>query len=285
MTSVSRPGGARRRRRRAARGRAATSFDRMRLMWVLTVASLRNSPFAISELLRPRAASRNTSRSRAVSVAERLRRLDRRGARVEVPEQLARRRRGDDGGAGVHGADRRRAGTPGRSPSAGTRSRRRGSPGSPPRRGRRWSARSPAGSRSTAPPASATMRSVASMPSMTGIRMSISTTSGRASRDELDAVAAVARLAHEREVGLGVHQHPDAGAEQRLVVDQRDADRRAHASASVGAALVGGRSGAPAARRARRSGPPRARRSGARRRAARARSCRRCRGRWMPRPS
>src|SRR5215467_4802417 len=39
--------------------------------WVLTVASLTNSPSAISALLRPRASSRSTSCSRAVSEASR----------------------------------------------------------------------------------------------------------------------------------------------------------------------------------------------------------------------
>ena len=64
------------------------------------------------------------------------------------------------------------------------------------------------------------------MPSMTGIRMSMSTTSGCGRCGELDAVAPSPASPDELEVGLGVDQHPDAGAEQRLVVDERDADRR-----------------------------------------------------------
>ena len=60
------------------------------------------------------------------------------------------------------------------------------------------------------------------------MRMSISTTSGRGRAHDVDRLAPVGRLAHDLEVGLRVDEHADAGAEQRLVVDEHDADRRAH---------------------------------------------------------
>jgi hypothetical protein len=40
-------------------------------------------------------------------------------------------------------------------------------------------------------------------------------------RDGLDPVAG---LTDEDQVGLGLHEHPDAGTEQRLVVDEADPD-------------------------------------------------------------
>ena len=68
---------------------------------------------------------------------------------------------------------------------------------------------------------------------MTGILMSMSTTSGRVAAHDGDPLAAVGGLAHDFEVGLRVDQHADAGAEERLVVDERDADRT-HAGTPVG---------------------------------------------------
>ena len=74
--------------------------------------------------------------------------------------------------------------------------------------------------------ASRSSSAVAARPSITGIRMSISTTSGRAARTTSTRLAPVGRLGDDLEVGLRVDEHADAGAEQRLVVDERDADRR-----------------------------------------------------------
>ena len=64
------------------------------------------------------------------------------------------------------------------------------------------------------------------MPSTSGIRMSISTTSGRSARAMLDRLAAVGRLADDLDVGLGVEDHPEAVAHQGLVVGDQDADHR-----------------------------------------------------------
>ena len=94
------------------------------------------------------------------------------------------------------------------------------------------------------------------------MRTSISTTSGRSSPARADRLAAVGGLADDLDVGLGVEDHPEAGAHERLVVGEQDADHRA---------------------RPRRSGRPRADREAAagrgpasscRRRARRARACR-----------
>ena len=76
-----------------------------------------------------------------------------------------------------------------------------------------------------------------------GIRTSISTTSGRSRATSATASRAVAGLADDLEVGLGVEDHAEAAAHERLVVGEQDAD--AH--------------GAPpaAAARGRRKPPPR----------------------------
>ena len=59
--------------------------------------------------------------------------------------------------------------------------------------------------------------------------MSMSMTSGRVAAASATPSAPFAGLADELEVGLGGDQHADAGAEQRLVVDEGDADAVAHA--------------------------------------------------------
>src|SRR5439155_25224687 len=41
---------------------------------------------------------------------------------------------------------------------------------------------------------------------------------------EFDGFLAVARLTHHRQVGLGFEDHPEAAAQQRLVVRQQDRD-------------------------------------------------------------
>ena len=65
---------------------------------------------------------------------------------------------------------------------------------------------------------------VASTPSMTGIRMSMSTTSGRSRRAASTAGPSVRRLAHHPKVGLSLQDHAKAGAQQRLVVDDEQVD-------------------------------------------------------------
>ena len=66
---------------------------------------------------------------------------------------------------------------------------------------------------------------VASIPSITGIRTSITTTSGARLRRELDRLPAVGRLADDLQVVLGVDQRGERGPQQRLVVDDEDAGR------------------------------------------------------------
>ena len=74
---------------------------------------------------------------------------------------------------------------------------------------------------------------------MPGIRMSISTTWGRRSRDERERRLAVGGLGDHRDVGLGVQQRPEPGPHERLVVGDHDAD---HVSSPPGP----GRASAPA---------------------------------------
>ena len=62
---------------------------------------------------------------------------------------------------------------------------------------------------------------------MLGMRMSISTTSGGAAWTAVDRLAAVAGLADHLDVGLGVEDHAEAGADELLVVRDQDADHRA----------------------------------------------------------
>ena len=55
------------------------------------------------------------------------------------------------------------------------------------------------------------------------MRMSIRTTSGRRRRTTSTALRPSARLAHDRDVGLGVEDHAEAGAQQPLVVGDHHA--------------------------------------------------------------
>ena len=74
-------------------------------------------------------------------------------------------------------------------------------------------------------PSRATMRRVASMPSMFGIRMSRRRTSGCRSRTSRGPVP-VFGLADDLDVGACVEDHPKAAADEGLVVGDRDADHR-----------------------------------------------------------
>ena len=76
----------------------------------------------------------------------------------------------------------------------------------------------------------ATIRRVPSIPSTSGIRTSISTTSGSARVHERSGLRAVARLADDLDVGLGVQDQPEAAANEGLVVGEDDADRHADGS-------------------------------------------------------
>ena len=71
---------------------------------------------------------------------------------------------------------------------------------------------------------SAQMVSVAARPSMPGIRMSMTTTSGRCDAGEVDRLRAVGGLADDLQVLAGVDQHPEGAAQERLVVGEEDAD-------------------------------------------------------------
>ena len=77
-----------------------------------------------------------------------------------------------------------------------------------------------------------TIRRVASMPSVPGMRTSIRTTSGRSCAGQSHGLGAVRRLADRVHVGLGVQDHAERHAQQRLVVGEQDADR--HAAPSSG---------------------------------------------------
>ena len=129
----------------------------------------------------------------------------------------------------------------------------------------------------------ATTRRVASMPSSSGMRMSISTTSGFSRRGHVDRLHAVDGLADHVDVVLGVEDHPEAGADERLVVGDHDA--HAHALASSGsrgapaASAASPRLAAAAVPRPRTRRRAAGRRAGRRRSRARARACRRARGR------
>ena len=78
------------------------------------------------------------------------------------------------------------------------------------------------------------MRRVASRPSMTGIRMSINTTSGWVRDDEVDGRCPVGGAADDVQVGCRVEQHLEPCADQSLVVDHRDADHRVATGVSIG---------------------------------------------------
>ena len=68
---------------------------------------------------------------------------------------------------------------------------------------------------------------VAAMPSCTGIRMSMTTTSGQQAPGLPDRVGAVPGLADDLHVRFGVENHPEPGAHQGLIVGEQDPD---HAS-------------------------------------------------------
>ena len=67
-----------------------------------------------------------------------------------------------------------------------------------------------------------------SSPSMPGMRMSISTTSGWCSGHRAGDLAAVGGLADDRDVVGAREQHRQPGADERVVVDDQDADPVAH---------------------------------------------------------
>ena len=77
-------------------------------------------------------------------------------------------------------------------------------------------------------------RRVASSPSITGIRMSIRTTSGRVRLLGVDGLRAVAGLGDDADLRVGLEDHPEAGADERLVVGDQDADGHAGTPASSG---------------------------------------------------
>ena len=64
------------------------------------------------------------------------------------------------------------------------------------------------------------------------MRMSISTTSGARLLGLGDRLAAVAGLADDLDVGLGLEDHAEPRAHQALVVGEQDADHRADPSGS-----------------------------------------------------
>ena len=65
---------------------------------------------------------------------------------------------------------------------------------------------------------------VASMPSSSGMRTSNRQTSGLQRAGEGDGLSAVGGLAHDLDAGLGVEDHPQAGADDLLVVGDDHAD-------------------------------------------------------------
>ena len=85
------------------------------------------------------------------------------------------------------------------------------------------STRGPPPSSSSAP----VISRVASMPSISGMRMSMSTTSGSSSRAMLDGLRAVVGLADDLEVVLDLEDHAEARAHEGLVVGDEDAQHGA----------------------------------------------------------
>jgi hypothetical protein len=61
------------------------------------------------------------------------------------------------------------------------------------------------------------------MPSSSGMRMSMSTSSGRSSLVSLTASAAGGGFSDDFDVGLGPEDHPESGADELLVVGDHDA--------------------------------------------------------------
>ena len=70
-------------------------------------------------------------------------------------------------------------------------------------------------------------RRVASSPSTFGMRTSIRITSGSSSAARLERLGAVGGLADDLDVLLGLEDHPEPRADERLVVDDEHADHRA----------------------------------------------------------
>jgi len=66
----------------------------------------------------------------------------------------------------------------------------------------------------------ATIRRVASTPSSSGMRTSISATSGRSACGLGDRLEAVGRLAGDVQVGLTLDHHPETHPHQLLIIDQ-----------------------------------------------------------------
>ena len=77
------------------------------------------------------------------------------------------------------------------------------------------------------------IRRVAAIPSVPGIRTSMSTTSGPQRRHLGHRLVAVRRLAHDVQVRLDLEDHPEAGPHQRLVVDDQHADRGAEPASTA----------------------------------------------------
>ena len=90
---------------------------------------------------------------------------------------------------------------------------------------------------------SAASRRVASIPSIVGIRTSISDDVRRERLEPTDRVGPVDRLADDLDVVLRIQDHPEPGTHQRLVVGDQHPDRRVAHAGSEG-------------RRARRRNPP-----------------------------
>ena len=69
------------------------------------------------------------------------------------------------------------------------------------------------------------MRRVASIPFMPGMRTSISTTCGKQTLAQLDRFRSVGGFVDDLDLFLGVENHPEAVADERLIVAEQDADR------------------------------------------------------------
>ena len=68
---------------------------------------------------------------------------------------------------------------------------------------------------------------VAVMPSITGIRTSITTTSGRCLPGDRHRLGPVSRFADHLQVGVSIDDHPEPVAEERLVLRQQYVDHGA----------------------------------------------------------
>ena len=96
------------------------------------------------------------------------------------------------------------------------------------------------------------------MPSSSGMRMSMSTTSGRSSSARSTASAPSARLADDLQVVLGVEDHPEPRAHERLVVGDQDADAHAACTSSRASGSRARTSNPPSARGPASTSPPNA---------------------------